>query len=108
MPDNFWANAVFSVTPTILIGLIFWFTMRAIFRSDRTERSVYAKIDAEERAKLGLPVANSASPAASTDAIAEPAASSGPAAPSRTVASPATAPVGDTTITFSDSGSATP
>jgi hypothetical protein len=43
---------VFSVTPTICLGLLFWFVMRAILRMDRTERKVYAKIEAEERAKL--------------------------------------------------------
>ncbi len=53
MPEEFWANAVFSVTPTILIGLIFWFALRAIIRADRTERKVYAKIEAEERSKAG-------------------------------------------------------
>jgi hypothetical protein len=52
VPEEFWANAVFSVTPTILVGLIFWFVMRAIFRADRTERKVYSRIEAEERAKL--------------------------------------------------------
>ena len=55
MPEEFWANAVFSVTPTILVGLIFWFAMRAIFRADRTERKVYARIEAEERAKANQP-----------------------------------------------------
>jgi hypothetical protein len=55
--ENFWANAAFSVTPTILIGLIFWLVMRAILRADRTERKVYAEIEAEERARLGLPAA---------------------------------------------------
>jgi hypothetical protein len=53
--ENFWANALFSVTPTILIGLIFWLIMRAILRADRTERSAYARIEAEERARLGQP-----------------------------------------------------
>lgn len=57
MLDNFWANAAFSVTPTILIGLIFWLVMRSILRADRTERKVYAEIEAEERARLGLPAA---------------------------------------------------
>ncbi|MBX3100696.1 MAG: hypothetical protein KF761_14105 [Salinibacterium sp.] len=61
MPQEFWSNALFSVTPTILVGLIFWFVLRAIIRSDRTERKVYAQIEAEERAKLGLP-AKSATP----------------------------------------------
>jgi hypothetical protein len=36
----------------VLVGLIFWFIMRAIIRADRTERDTYAKIEAEERAKL--------------------------------------------------------
>ena len=52
MIDDFWLNALYSVTPTILVGLIFWFVLRAIIRSDRTERDVRAKIEAEERAKL--------------------------------------------------------
>lgn len=49
--DNFWFNAIFSVTPTIGVGLIFWFAMRAIIHSDRNERKAYARIEAEERAK---------------------------------------------------------
>jgi hypothetical protein len=52
MPTTVWGNVIFSVTPTILVGLIFWFAMRAIIRADRTERKVSAKIEAEERAKL--------------------------------------------------------
>ena len=54
MIQDFWPNALFSVTPTILVGLIFWLVMRGIFRADRTERSVYARIESEERAKRGL------------------------------------------------------
>lgn len=57
MPQEFWANAVYSLVPTILVGLIFWFTLRAIIRSDRTEREVYSQIEAEERAKLETPTA---------------------------------------------------
>jgi hypothetical protein len=57
VPEEFWANAVFSVTPTILVGLIFWFTMRGIFRADRTERRVYAEVEAQERARMGMPPA---------------------------------------------------
>lgn len=57
MPQEFWANAVYSLVPTILVGLIFWFTLRAIIRSDRTERDVYSRIEAEERAKLETPTA---------------------------------------------------
>lgn len=52
MIDDFWLNALYSITPTILVGLIFWFVLRAIIRADRSERDVRAKIEAEERAKL--------------------------------------------------------
>ena len=52
MPQEFWSNAIFSVIPTLLVGLIFWFVIRAVIRADRTERDAYAKIEAEERAKL--------------------------------------------------------
>lgn len=50
MPDNIWLAALFSVTPTIIVGLIFWFVVRAILRADRSERTVYERIEAEERA----------------------------------------------------------
>ncbi|THG30327.1 hypothetical protein E6C70_14590 [Glaciibacter flavus] len=51
--DDFWLNALWSITPTVLVGLLFWYIMRALIRSDRTERKVYSEIEAEERAKLG-------------------------------------------------------
>ncbi len=50
--DDYWTNAVFSVTPTIVVGLIFWFAMRAIIRADRAERKAYSEIEAEERARF--------------------------------------------------------
>jgi hypothetical protein len=39
------------VTPTIIVGLIFWFLMRAIIRADRSERDVFAQVEDEERAR---------------------------------------------------------
>jgi hypothetical protein len=54
--ENFWANAIFSVTPTIIMGLIFWFILRAILRADKSERDSFAKIEREERQKRGLPL----------------------------------------------------
>lgn len=65
MLEDYWANAIYSVAPTILVGLIFWLVMRAIVRADRTERKVYAKIEAEERAKRGLPIVPAAGVASS-------------------------------------------
>ncbi len=52
MPESFWGNAIFSVTPTILLGLLFWFAMRAIVRADRAERQTFTEIEAEERARF--------------------------------------------------------
>ncbi|MDZ4045398.1 MAG: hypothetical protein U1E32_06420 [Rhodoglobus sp.] len=54
MPQDFWFNALYSVAPTILIGLVFWFILRAIIRADRNERDARAKIEVEERARLGM------------------------------------------------------
>jgi preprotein translocase subunit YajC len=56
MIENFWANALFSVIPTILMGLLFWFVMRSILRADRNERKIFAAMEKEERAKRGLPI----------------------------------------------------
>jgi flagellar biosynthesis/type III secretory pathway M-ring protein FliF/YscJ len=47
-----WTGVLYSLGPTVLVGLLFWFIMRAIIRADRTERKAYAQIEAEERAKL--------------------------------------------------------
>ncbi|MCU1509710.1 MAG: lysyl-tRNA synthetase [Glaciihabitans sp.] len=50
--DDLWDNWLVVLAPTVLAGVIFWWVMRAILHADRTERKVYAKIEAEERAKL--------------------------------------------------------
>jgi len=69
--DSYWAAAVWSILPTVVICVIFWFVLRSILRFDRTERRVYARIEAEERAKRGLPPladAADAAPGAATSA----------------------------------------
>ena len=53
--NDVWAGIIWSLAPTVLVGLIFWAVMRSIVRADRTERAVYAKMESEERAKRGLP-----------------------------------------------------
>lgn len=55
MPTEFWPNAILSLVPTVFVGLLFWFVVRAIIRMDSSERKAAAKIEAEERAKAGLP-----------------------------------------------------
>ncbi len=53
--NELWNGIVWSLAPTILVGLLFWVVMRAIVRADRTERKAYARMEAEERARRGLP-----------------------------------------------------
>jgi len=50
--DSLWLAAIWAVTPTVVVGLIFWFVLRAILRADRNERAAYAKIEAQERARM--------------------------------------------------------
>ncbi|MGN6324605.1 hypothetical protein [Pseudolysinimonas sp.] len=52
MPTDLWGGIIWSVAPTIVVGLIFWFVIRMIVRADRDERRAYARIEAEERAKV--------------------------------------------------------
>lgn len=59
--DNFWLGALWAITPTVLLGGVFWLIMRSVIRADRSERDVYARMEARERKRRGLP------PAASTE-----------------------------------------
>ncbi|MCR8671891.1 hypothetical protein, partial [Agrococcus sp. HG114] len=63
MPESWWGNAIFSLIPTIVLGLIFWMVLRMIIRGDRTARREYDRIEAEERAKAGLPPRERSRPA---------------------------------------------
>ena len=45
-------DALLSLVPPLLVGGIFWVVMRSIIKIDSKERDTYAKIEAQERAKL--------------------------------------------------------
>ena len=45
-------EALLSLVPPLLVGGVFWIVMRSIVRADSNERDAYAKIEAEERAKI--------------------------------------------------------
>ena len=36
---------VFAILPPLVVGLIFWFAMRAIFNADKSEREALAKAE---------------------------------------------------------------
>ena len=44
-------DVLISLIPPAAVGVIFWIMMHSILRADKGERDVYAKIEAEERAK---------------------------------------------------------
>ena len=44
-------DVLISLIPPAAVGVIFWIMKRSILRADKGERDVYAKIEAEERAK---------------------------------------------------------
>lgn len=46
---------IWSLLPTVVVSVVFFFIVRSILRMDRTERKVYARMEAEERRKRGLP-----------------------------------------------------
>jgi hypothetical protein len=39
-----------AVVPSIGVGLLFWFAIRALVNADRTERAAVTRMDASERA----------------------------------------------------------
>ncbi len=51
---------IWSLLPTVAVSVLFFFILRGILRMDRTERKAYARVEAEERAKRGLPPVDSA------------------------------------------------
>ena len=58
--DDYWVAVFWTLLPTVVVSGLFFFILRSILRADRTERRVYARIEAEERAKRGLPPAPTA------------------------------------------------
>jgi hypothetical protein len=47
-----WDEGLWAVVPTICVGLLFWFVMRAILHADRNERAAQARYEAELDAQL--------------------------------------------------------
>lgn len=53
--DNFWVAVLWGLIPTIVVLGLFVMILRGIIRFDRNERRAHARIEAEERARRGLP-----------------------------------------------------
>jgi hypothetical protein len=55
---DYWMAVLWALLPTVVVAVAFFFILRGILRMDRTERKAYARIEAQERAKRGLPPAD--------------------------------------------------
>ena len=55
---DYWVAVLWTLLPTVVVSLIFFYVMRSAMRADRNERRLYAKVEAQERAKRGLPPAS--------------------------------------------------
>lgn len=53
--DTYWGAVVWALLPTTVVLLVFYVVLRGIMRMDRTERRAYETIEAQERARRGLP-----------------------------------------------------
>lgn len=53
--DETWVAMLWALLPTVVVSIVFFFILRNVIRMDRTERKVYSRIEAQERAKRGLP-----------------------------------------------------
>lgn len=46
--DGLW-QVLAALLPSIGVGLVFWFVMRAVIHADRRERQAVARLEAQER-----------------------------------------------------------
>lgn len=53
--DNYWLAVIWSLLPTTVVSVVFFYVVRSVVRMDRTERRAYARIEAEERVRRGMP-----------------------------------------------------
>jgi heme exporter protein D len=75
--DDYWLAVVWTLLPTVVVSAMFYFVMRSVIRADRNERREYARLEARERARRGLPPV----PAGSPDAATAPGAITAPTGP---------------------------
>ncbi len=68
-----WTAVAVGLIPSIGVGLLFWFAMRAVIRADRNERAALAREDEAHAARQAAAEADTAvEPASRDDATASP------------------------------------
>lgn len=53
--DDYWVAVLWTLLPTVVVSALFFFVLRSVIRADRNERREYARLEARERARRGLP-----------------------------------------------------
>lgn len=53
--EALWNNVIWQGIPTVVLTAALFFLLRTVLHMDRNERKAYSKVEAEERAKRGLP-----------------------------------------------------
>ena len=53
--ENYWEAVLWSLLPTVVVSVVFFYIVRSVIRMDRTERRAYARIEAQERTRRGMP-----------------------------------------------------
>ncbi len=56
------AGVLTAVIPSIGVGVLFWFAMRAIMNADRTERRAIARMEREEEQRAAETAAKDSPP----------------------------------------------
>ncbi|GGC05024.1 hypothetical protein GCM10010972_17750 [Cellulomonas carbonis] len=44
-------DVLFALAPSVGVGLVFWFVIRAVIHADRREREAIARLEAAERSE---------------------------------------------------------
>ena len=61
------AEAAAALIPSVGVGLLFWYVVRALVRGDRNERAALAALDAAERRRASAEADANGKPAPSAD-----------------------------------------
>lgn len=69
--ENYWEAVLWSLLPTVVVSVVFFYIVRSVIRMDRTERRAYARIEAQERTRRGMPARTEAA-ASTADATSAP------------------------------------
>jgi hypothetical protein len=69
--DDYWVAVLWTLLPTVVVSVLFYFVLRSVIHADRNERREYARLEARERARRGLPPVAAAGGASAASAASD-------------------------------------